>query len=143
MSNGVLCDGCGKKFNFEDEGDVVETAGGYKNYCDICCDDYIWVCPICDDNIHIDFHGCIGSTIVVNDVGNDIDQPDGIYEILRHPYWRSDYLTSSLINHSLKRIGDIPQAIRGYLESGYPVEHICQTCGIDVKRSAILKRRYR
>jgi hypothetical protein len=66
---------------------------------------------------------------------------NGVYEVIRHPYYGGAMGgPSEVFSWAVRWIGPSPGDI---CTSGFPVEHLCRYCDKQVRRWAILHRSYR
>jgi len=138
-----LCRSCGIKFDYQIGGELIESRHGeYEYYCEACYHDVAWTCPICNEYVHDDFQGDIGTLFILRSDG-EVKQDDGVYEVIKHPYYYDSFLGGgSLIPSAIRRLGDIPDDIAECMPGLYPVEHICPACSETLKRRVLLKRKY-
>ncbi len=141
MAAMVRCDECGEQFDIDSEGCWVDDS----QYCDYCEDELTFICPICEDHCLEADRGNIGSTMIILDPGEVTGVSDGIYEIVDNPYYRISILGEGFefFENAINRLGDVPEDVVKHFYGFYPVGHICEACGEDLKRRAILKRNYR
>ena len=130
-----ICSECGKEFDFDYEGDEAE--GQY--FCDECRHEYLFTCPICEGSELEDHRGMLGAALIVNEAVGDV--VPGIYEIVRWPYYGGAIGgATEIFSWAVKRLGDLPpEAID---TAGFPCGHVCRYCDEQVKRRAILFRKY-
>ena len=128
------CTRCGEELNDE------EIESPRKDYddepiCDQCYDDcYSFVCCLCEEHEDLDEQGELGNLLVVATDGDPIGIPDGIYEVVSHPYYWDSMIDGGIYDNSLKRLSI--RIKRDLYMCGYPIAHMCDFCSNKTKKKA-------
>lgn len=129
------CSICGEEFDIEFEGYDIDD----QYFCEHCQIDHIYTCPVCECGELEDRRGDIGSMLIVDSCGDDVGVPDGIYEIVKHPYYGGPIIGSlQIFPYAVRRMGDLLTGDKRIDTDGYPCGHVCRHCNAEVRRRAIL-----
>ena len=101
--------------------------------CESCWDNEHYMCALCYDEGLEAQQGAIGNLLVVVDA-EEAGLPEGLYEIISHPYWYSDYFSADFCTDALRYIGPIPDNVSVDTEN-CPVGHLCTQCSMKLKHS--------
>lgn len=96
--------------------------------CDDCYDaDYSFRCGLCESRESNDYQGL---ATVVGSMAPRVGLTPGIYQIVRWPFYSSDYISERVFRSALIRVGDAPE----HADEGG--EYLCRACTI----KAIVRR---
>ena len=138
LSEIVSCDVCGEKFDIEREGIGIDD----EFFCEDCRLENTFNCPVCGEYELEDRRGDIGSVLIVND-SEEAGLSDGIYEIIKHPYYGAPIIgAGEIFEWAIRRLGDLPTGKNRIDTDGYACGHVCRYCDPMVKRRAILFRMF-
>ena len=138
LSEIVPCDVCGEKFDIEQEGIDIDD----EFFCGNCQGERTFNCLVCGEYELEDRRGDIGSVLIVND-SEEARLLDGIYEIVKHPYYGGPIIGDmEIFECAIRRLGDLPTGKNSIDTDGYACGHICRYCDPVVKRRTILFRKF-
>lgn len=119
----VKCDICDEIFDIEQEGFDVDG----EIYCSRCEWEYTYTCAVCEETDLRSLQGNLGTALIVDNRDDPINIPDGLYQIIKHPYYGGPLLgETNIFPESVRRIGDVPVDVA---MDEYPVGHVCRWCG--------------
>lgn len=128
----VECDCCEENFDIEQEGIDIDD----EYYCDGCVGEYTYVCSLCEGLELLDKQGRLGSVLLVDDKDDEINLPNGIYQIIDRSYYTCDLFgDGEIFDDSVRRIGDLPAD--KFSLFGYPCGHVCRWCDPEVIGMAV------
>jgi hypothetical protein len=122
------CATCGNEL---DEGEVespyVDEDG--NPICDYCYDDTTFTCGCCEERESLNSRGRIGGLFVSTDE-TATGIPDGIYEVVEHPFYADGMIEMHLYKDAVRKLSD---DTRGIVTDPYPMAFLCEECAKKIR----------
>lgn len=126
----MKCTKCGDELDSEEEELSYRDKSGNIR-CDYCfCEDYVFLCPICEELFLEDFSEDISPEylLVTKNASESLYVVPGIYKIIAYPFYRDGITEMSLIKTAIRKIANIPKDI-----CADGIHYICKNCGVEEK----------